>query len=874
VADVFISYSRQDSALVRRLHAALHERGRDTWVDWEGIPPTAEWLKEVFSAIESADNFVFVISPSSVQSTTCARELEHAAKHHKRLVPVLAADTASEQVPEALSTLNWVSCRPEDPFAEGFEKLLSALDTDLDWVRTHTRLLGRALEWDRLGRERSFLLKGVDLETAERALVTNAGSEPRVTTLQSDYVVASRRAVTATHRKTIVVLVAVLLALSVLTTFALIQRQAANNNAARAERNEQVARSNEALAIERNRTLLEERGRTELIEGRWDAAAVLLAETYRLGSDSPTLRLMLARALRPLNGARAMFPGGGSQLTSASLSADGTRAILGELDGSATVWDSRTGGLVAVLSPHDGPVREVHLNTDGSRAVVVFTKTNLDRAELGFYRTYALTAYVWEVADQNFLEEFEVGDWDTLRSVRGPLVDVLASGHRFALPSIGGGFQEFDFGGGQASIPGRGALTVSTTFSASNGEFQQMAMSNDGGTVLLSGPDGSVLVMDRHARSSPLLASAVVENSRIAFHGQSSDLVAVNAAGLVRRIGATDNRVTSGRSLQKGREIVLSPDGRSAVVLGDQSAIPVDLDRGTALNEMNSKVAGATYSTGGQFLLSWTNLQPRIFEFWTARLPGFSGVYSAEPAANSDPSVAAVSNSGAVTFADRWVVQVWWPREPNSKTTTEEELEPPADPTQAEYSPDGQLLATALADGSVLIRGAPPSVARDPLHADTGVVSDLEFSHDSKKLAVASSGSVRIWDVQSGTVLATCRGHGGSVVDIRFSADDQLLGTAASDGTARVWESSSCRELLRFPGHAGIQQVRFDAKGTRLATADRKTVRVWDLEQEMREPAVVTALVTARSPACLVNSTAGRWTRPDQGQTRGTCSSK
>jgi hypothetical protein len=55
MADVFISYSRKDTDFVRRLHEALGERNRDTWVDWEDIPPTAEWLEEIYSAIESRD---------------------------------------------------------------------------------------------------------------------------------------------------------------------------------------------------------------------------------------------------------------------------------------------------------------------------------------------------------------------------------------------------------------------------------------------------------------------------------------------------------------------------------------------------------------------------------------------------------------------------------------------------------------------------------------------------------------------------------------------------------------------------------------------------------------------------------------------------
>jgi len=41
--------------------------------------------------------------------------------------------------------------------------LIQALDTDLDAVKSHTRILVRALEWDRNGRDSSFLLRGIDL---------------------------------------------------------------------------------------------------------------------------------------------------------------------------------------------------------------------------------------------------------------------------------------------------------------------------------------------------------------------------------------------------------------------------------------------------------------------------------------------------------------------------------------------------------------------------------------------------------------------------------------------------------------------------------------------------------------------------------------
>ena len=63
MAQVFISYSRKNKEFVQKLVDALVAEKREVWLDETNIEPTAEWLKEIFTNIEAADNFLFVISP-------------------------------------------------------------------------------------------------------------------------------------------------------------------------------------------------------------------------------------------------------------------------------------------------------------------------------------------------------------------------------------------------------------------------------------------------------------------------------------------------------------------------------------------------------------------------------------------------------------------------------------------------------------------------------------------------------------------------------------------------------------------------------------------------------------------------------------------
>ena len=147
--EVFISYSRKDKEYVRRLDEELKRRDREAWVDWEGIPPGDKWEKTILTEqsrlpIRSSS----CSHPDSVASEVCGKEIAHAAANNKRLVPIVHRDVVADKVPKSLGELNWIFCRDSDDFDEATDTLIRALDTDLKWVRAHTRLLTRAIEWD------------------------------------------------------------------------------------------------------------------------------------------------------------------------------------------------------------------------------------------------------------------------------------------------------------------------------------------------------------------------------------------------------------------------------------------------------------------------------------------------------------------------------------------------------------------------------------------------------------------------------------------------------------------------------------------------------------------------------------------------------
>ena len=47
------------------------------------------WGAAIFANIEAADNFLFVISPDSLSSWMCGKEVAHAVAKNKRIVTIL-----------------------------------------------------------------------------------------------------------------------------------------------------------------------------------------------------------------------------------------------------------------------------------------------------------------------------------------------------------------------------------------------------------------------------------------------------------------------------------------------------------------------------------------------------------------------------------------------------------------------------------------------------------------------------------------------------------------------------------------------------------------------------------------------------------------
>lgn len=149
-----------------------------------------------------------------------------------------------------------------------------------------------------------------------------------------------------------------------------------------------------------------------------------------------------------------------------------------------------------------------------------------------------------------------------------------------------------------------------------------------------------------------------------------------------------------------------------------------------------------------------------------------------------------------------------------------------ADVRMVRFTPDGQLLATASADGTVILwnqRGQ--MLLRLLIGAD---VYAIAFSPDGKLLATGSlDGTARIWSIPSGSQLGAVK-YLADVRALDFSPDGKWLATGSGDGTARIFEVATLKELQKITYSAEVNSVAFsrDQKYLAVASSDG-TAATW-----------------------------------------------
>jgi len=157
---------------------------------------------------------------------------------------------------------------------------------------------------------------------------------------------------------------------------------------------------------------------------------------------------------------------------------------------------------------------------------------------------------------------------------------------------------------------------------------------------------------------------------------------------------------------------------------------------------------------------------------------------------------------------------------------------PDAPPRAFEFAIEAAERDPGLASNRVLLAALEALRERQVLPGNGPVVYESAIDPDSRRVATASlDGAARVWDVESGKLLARYELGTGAVYAVRFSPDGTRVAYAGEAGKVVVRSlTDEGAAPIDLVGHeSDVHGLEFSPDGTRVLTASRdRTARIFD----------------------------------------------
>lgn len=810
MTDIFISYSRRDKAFVRALFSALGRFNRTAWIDWEDIAPAVEWEQSIYKGIENGNKFVFIISPDSVDSPYCLDEINHAIKHSKQFVPVLCRDTDLGQLHPEVSKFQIISFCGESSFEFALEKLLEAIDADLEHSKLYTRLKLRAEEWKKSNQHGSFLLRGTELASAEQWLLDSTNKSPKPSELHKSYIASSQD----------------------------MQRQETQkwkDLFDEAHRQRVEAKKNEIKALCKSSEALFESGQffDALVEG---FKAGKEFKNSEWSQSEPEIHNQVISALHQAFQSVSecnRLVGHSTTVWNLSFSSNGTFASC-DNDGVINIWNL-DGTLIQTIEAHTDCISSIAFNRSGQilasasedRSIKLWSTDGQlififeeHKAEVGCVCFSPDGTLIASIDEDGIIKIWQING-TVLHSFKGhkignaisfsPNGKSLASGashpkdKTLKIWDLNGtlqnsielengaarirfhpeGQQLVAAGGNNAVVVKLDDLSVSKLPTEKWQIASDICFSQDGSLIVFSDSDGNLNVFKDKTLVQRLRQTCSI--TAVCFSPDGEQIISAGIDGVLRlwRLENILTKIFDGYREHKFYGLSFSPNGNTVATGNNDGAVRLWTRNGDlikVLDGQQGRVEKVYFSPDGKKLAS---------------------------SSSDDETIFIRSSGGTPITKINYGNRVW----------------------DISFSPNSELIASAGADAIVKLWQLDGTLVRT-FQGDTNqYIYSVCISPDGQNIAAGTSNRrIHVWDI-TGNLLTTLKGHARAVMSVSFSPNGQYLVSGCRDNTVKLW-SREGKLINTLQGHSNfVWCVCFSADGQVIASASfDKTVKLWRLD--------------------------------------------